>query len=275
LVYTGQHYDYEMSKTFFEEFKIKEPNYWLDCKGEQVGKMVDSLIKIYKKEKPTCVIVYGDTNSTVAGALAAYQCRIPIVHIESGFRCGDKMMLEENNRIVTDHLSFVNFCATQEAAENLKKEGITQNVFVVGDIHYQRYLEHRKNKKKYTLLTLHRPENVEDKDRLQKLVNIAHAYKHATVFPCHPRTLKNIKKWGIVIPDNFKLIKPVNYGKMLQLIGGANLVVTDSGGVIRESWYAGAPVVIARDTHEFKQIEACFDGETEKKIINIVNKIFK
>jgi len=212
LVHTGQHYDYEMSQIFFQELKIPKPNYNLEVGSGshswQTAKTMEKLEVVIIKEKPNLIIVVGDVNSTLAGALVATKLHIPIAHIEAGTRTFDKKMPEEVNRILTDHVSDILFCPTKTSLENLKKEGIGKGVCNVGDIMHDAFLKgfkiaKEKSKileelklefKKYLLLTLHRSANVDNLDNLKKIIEAIDKSGELVIFPIHPRTKKTIKK---------------------------------------------------------------------------------
>jgi UDP-N-acetylglucosamine 2-epimerase len=252
LVHTGQHYDFEMSRVFFEELKIARPDYNLEVgsgtQGSQAGKMLERIEKVLLKEKPSLVLVYGDTNSTLAGALASAKLNIPLGHVEAGLRSYNRKMPEEINRVVTDHLSHLLFCPTETAVNNLRKEGIRKGIYKTGDVILDLFLSKAKvlrNKsklssklnikpKKYYLATLHRPGNV---DNLKNLKNILEAFNKLdfpVVFPVHPRTKKNIAKIDkkrINCYTNIRFTNPVSYSEMLFLEKEARLILTDSGGV--------------------------------------------
>ena len=268
LIDTGQHYDDEMSKNFISELGIKKPDYSL---GEtSLSGMIYKLIPILKKEKPDLVIVYGDTRSTLAGAISAKELKIKLAHIEAGVRCYDNSLPEENNRKIVDHLSDYLFCPTEEAVANLHKEGIEKNVFFVGDVLYDRFLEYR-SQGRYVLVTIHRQENV-NKERLQEIINSLKPYKKV-VFPVHPRTRKCIEESGIKVPDNILLVAPFGYGESLRHIQSAELVITDSGGVQREAYWCGVPCQVLREKSEWKNYNPYGDGTAGKQIKQILGGI--
>lgn len=210
LVHSGQHYDYNMSSVFFEVLKIREPDYNLNVRsgthGEMTGRIIIEFEKILLKEKPDLVLVYGDTNTTVAGALASVKLRIPIAHVEAGIRQQPKDMPEEINRVITDHISHFLFCPSQLAVRNLKKEGITKNVYFVGDVMYDLYLKMKEKfqyevfeklnlkENEYILVTLHRDFNVDNSEKFKKILKQLQKISKQIklVFPIHPRTRKRI-----------------------------------------------------------------------------------
>jgi UDP-GlcNAc3NAcA epimerase len=294
LLHTGQHYDFNMSDIFFSELRLPKPDYYLEIgsgnHGEQTGKMLIEIEKVLIKEKPDIVIVYGDTNSTLAGALAASKLHIPVAHVEAGLRSYNKKMPEEINRVLTDHISTWLFAPSQTAVKNLEKEGITKNVYNVGDVMFDIALESIKkvneeqvlNKynvkpKKFILATIHRAENTDNKENLlniwQALNEIANkGYK--ILFPLHPRTKKAINNFKINLESKSKnliLTDPVSYFEMLSLEKNASLIITDSGGVQKEGYFWGTPCIIPRNETEWVElVEIGFNalaGTDKEKII--------
>lgn len=273
LVHTGQHFDYNMSRVFFEEMGLPKPNINLEIREVkntlQVAKMMMKLTSVYEKQKPDLILVYGDTNSTLAGALSARQHNIPVAHIEAGLRSHDLTMPEEQNRILTDRISEVLFCPTDAAVNELKKEGITDGVEKVGDVMHDAALYFKEKatktfdlekigveKKKYILLTLHRAANVDNPKKLQTILNAISKSKHPVVFPIHPRTKKNIEKFGlgnIINKTNGKIISinPASYLEMLALEQHALKIVTDSGGVQKEAYFFKIPCITLRPVTEW------------------------
>ncbi|MFA4833327.1 MAG: UDP-N-acetylglucosamine 2-epimerase (non-hydrolyzing) [Patescibacteria group bacterium] len=273
ILHTGQHYSYEMDKKMFEDLEIREPKYNLNVGGheyrKQVGLMIREIIGVLAKEKPEVVLVQGDTNSVLAGALAANKLGIKIGHHEAGLRSHDLTMLEETNRIITDHISDFLFAPTEDALKNLKDEGIAdgkavltgntvvdavfQNLELAGkksDILEKINLEG----KDYILTTAHRAENVDIEDRLKGILGglalVARDFSLPIIYPIHPRTLNNIKKFGLKIPAGVKTIKPLGYLDFLQLESKANLIITDSGGLQEEACILKIPCVTIRDNTE-------------------------
>lgn len=278
LIHTGQHYDANLSDVFFKELGIPTPDYNLDIgsgfQGWQIGQMIMSIEPILKDEKPDLVIVYGDCNSTLAGALVANKLHIPVAHIEAGCRSFDKRMSEEANRIMVDHIADYLFCVTKENAKQLKKEGITKNVFVVGDIMYDLALKTKgeaeksnvdKNlsvqKGKYVLATIHRAENTNLPD-LKKIFDAFRDYGETIVLPLHPRTenvLKAIDMYEEVMDiKNLIITPPLSYMTFQKLTMNAKKVCTDSGGVAREAYYYKVPCITLRQSTEWK--ETCQSG---------------
>jgi UDP-N-acetylglucosamine 2-epimerase len=267
LIHTGQHYDYEMSKIFFDELDIPKPDYNLEIgshsHGKQTGLMLEKIEEILIKEKPHIVIVYGDTNSTLAGALAAGKLNIPVAHVEAGLRSYRLDMPEEINRVLTDHISKFLFCPTKTAINNLRKEGITKGVFWVGDVMYDIFKLKIKNlslkilsklnlkPKKYFLLTIHRQENTDNLKNLKAIISALVTTKEKIVFPIHPRTEKALTKIkGLNFP-NFLFINPVSYLDMLELEKNAKKILTDSGGVQKEAYWLKVPCITLRNETEW------------------------
>lgn len=269
LVNTGQHYDREMSALFFETLKIQKPKYELNIGSGshslQIAKMLLALEKIFLEEKPNWVMVLGDVNSTLAGALAAAKLNFPVCHIESGLRSNNREMPEEINRVLTDHLSTLLFCPTKNSVINLKNEGIKKGVFETGDITYDVFLQSlkiaiKKSKiidelglggEKYFLLTVHRAQNA---DNIENLKNIFSAIKESKidfVFPVHPRTAKKLKL--LDVPKNLRVINPVGYFDMLILSKNAQKIITDSGGLQKEAYWLKKPCLTLREETEWPE----------------------
>ena len=282
-VHTGQHYDYAMDKVFFEELKLPRPDYHLGVgsgsHGKQTGKMLERIEMVLQKENPERVLVYGDTNSTLAGALAAAKLKIPVAHIEAGLRSFNRAMPEEVNRLLTDHLSTFLFCPTDQAVRNLLKEGIkdggTRIVKNVGDVMYDSILYYSKITEKksrilhdlnlvnqqsaisnpqYYLATLHRAENTDDPKKLKSIFRALDEIgkKTPVVLPLHPRTKKMIKAYHLFSEfKSIKFIEPVSYLDMLKLGKNAKAILTDSGGVQKEAYWFGVPCLTLREETEW------------------------
>jgi len=273
IIHTGQHYSYTMDKIFFDELKLPKPKYNLEIgsrpHGAQTGLMLEKIENILIKEKPSIVLVIGDTNSVLAGALAASKLRLKVGHLEAGLRSYDRDMAEEQNRIVTDHLSDFLFAPSENAAKILINEGIPKDkVFVVGntvvDAVYQNILIAKNSidilkkmgleKNKYIVATAHRPENVDDNIRLSKIMlglnKVNQHTKLSIIFSMHPRTKKRLEEFNIKINDGIKLIEPVGYLEFLQLMQNAALTITDSGGIQEETSILRVPCVTVRDSTE-------------------------
>jgi UDP-N-acetylglucosamine 2-epimerase (non-hydrolysing) len=273
ILHTGQHYSYEMDKIFFEQLKLPQAKYNLDIgsgkHGEQTGKMLVAVEEILIKDRPDIVLVQGDTNTVLAGALAASKLNIKIGHVEAGLRSFDCTMPEETNRIIADHISDYLFAPTETSRKYLLNEGISdEKIFVTGntvvDAAYQN-LEISKNgtnileelglkEKEYFAATTHRAENVDRKERLGRILSgFSQIYKEFSlpiIFPAHPRTVKMIKEFGFEVPEGTRLIEPLGYLEFLQLESGARMILTDSGGVQEESCILKVPCVTLRDNTE-------------------------
>jgi len=275
IIHTGQHYDDELSRVFFEELSVPAPARQLrihsGSNASQIGRMLESLAVELQTLTSDVVIVYGDTNSTLAGALAAAHSGVPIGHVEAGMRSFDRSMPEELNRIVVDHLSTFQFCSTAAAVSNLRDEGIVNNVHLVGDVNadvllafkdvargHSRALEHyRLTPGKYVLVTVHRSGNVDDPLRLLQVVDLleAVAVTRTIVFPLHPRTFRRLSELGVqdrlATNDNIILTPPVGYFDFLELLRNASAVMTDSGGVQKEACLLETPCLTLRGTTEW------------------------
>ncbi|HEY8892356.1 MAG TPA: UDP-N-acetylglucosamine 2-epimerase (non-hydrolyzing) [Clostridium sp.] len=269
LVHTGQHYDENMSKVFFEELKIPKPDYNLGIgsggHGKQTGAMLIQLEELYLKEKPDMVLVYGDTNSTFAGAVCASKLLIPVAHIEAGLRSFNMNMPEEQNRILTDHISKYLFVPTTSAVKNLSAEGITSGVYNVGDVMYDATLnfthiskekskimeELKLSEGEFILATIHRAENTNDINRLRNIIEALNESGQKIVLPLHPRTKKYMDDYGLVFKNNIKIIEPVGYLDMISLEMHCKKIVTDSGGVQKEAFFMNKPCITMRDETEW------------------------
>lgn len=300
IVHTGQHFDKNMSDIFFSQLGIPPARYQMDINGgahgEMTGRMLVEIEKILMQEKPDCVMVYGDTNSTLAGALAAAKLSIPVAHVEAGLRSFDMRMPEEVNRILTDRTSNILFCPTQVAVNNLKNEGYPyvmadgnqQHVVKVGDVMQDSAILFGSQaiaprgldlKKGYILATIHRAENTDD---LNRLVSILDALNNLTetapvILPLHPRTKKIIFNQGLNT-DKIKLMDPVSYLEMLWLLQRCELVVTDSGGVQKEAFFMGKYCVTMRERTEWTElVDAGVNelvGADKEKIVYAVQRNF-
>lgn len=293
IIHTGQHYDENMSKIFFEELSIPKPDYNLEVGsgnyGAQTGTMLIKLEEIYLKEKPDMVLVYGDTNSTLAGALAASKLLIPVAHVEAGLRSNNMAMPEEQNRILTDHISKILFAPTETAVKNLIHEGISKNVHNVGDVMHDAVLYFKEMSMKkstiidklnlqedgYILATIHRAENTNDINRLRNIIEALNESKSKIILPLHPRTKKYLENYGLNTGKNVLLINPIGYLDMLNLEMNADKILTDSGGVQKEAFFMKKPCITMRDQTEW--IETVENGwnvivGTEKnKIIDSID----
>lgn len=273
MIHTGQHFDHGMSERFFEELSIPQPQYNLGVgsapHGAQTGRMLEAVEKVLLAEKPDCVVVYGDTNSTLAGALAAAKLKIPVAHVEAGLRSFNRAMPEELNRIATDHLSSILFAPTDAAERNLAREGISSGAIVrTGDVMYDAMLHHAKacetsglsrwdvGPGSYILASVHRAENTDDRARLEVIfAGLADVSKRIPVLlPLHPRTRQALDAFGIVAPPTLRLLDPVGFLDMILLERHARMIVTDSGGVQKEAYFHRLPCVTLRDETEWVEL---------------------
>lgn len=270
LVHTGQHYDSKMSDIFFKDLGIKEPQYNLGIgsasHGEQTGKMMIALEEVMIKEKPEWVLIYGDTNSTIAGSLVASKLHIPIAHVEAGLRSYNRKMPEEINRVVSDHLSEILFAPTNAAVSNLLKEGISQTkIQHVGDVMYDASLlfgDKFNGKlefdlpKNFVLATVHRAENTDNKKRMSAIVEALNALSNQFKFilPLHPRTKNKMKDWNLEFSANVICIEPVGYLEMLHLEKSSDFIVTDSGGVQKEAYFFHKKCITLREETEWVEL---------------------
>lgn len=271
LVHTGQHYDHKMAGIFFEQLNIPRPDYDLGVgsanHGAQTGEMIIKIEEVLLKEEPDAVLVYGDTNSTLAAAIAASKLHIPIFHVEAGLRSFNRIMPEEINRVLTDHVSSLLFAPTELAIANLEKEGISNNVHNVGDVMYDAVIYNaliaKENHKiedfgvteEYVLATIHRAENTDDPERLKAIFIALNNLSKKVILPLHPRTEKKLKEQGIfelvANSSTIKVIEPAPYLEMLFLESHASAIVTDSGGVQKEAYFAKVPCFTVRDQTEW------------------------
>jgi len=275
LVHTGQHYDDRMSDVFFREMGIPAPDHHLGVgsgpHGRQTAAMLAAVEDLALCLRPDLMLVYGDTNSTLAGALAAAKLGIPIAHVEAGLRSYNRTMPEETNRVLTDHCATLLFCPTRRAVDNLAAESIRRGVHLVGDTMYdamRRFLplaEERSDvmvrlglaEKAFLLATLHRPYNVDDPKALGEIFKAFGRLDLPVVFPVHPRTLARIADFGMDVPPGVRAVEPVGYLDMLVLLHRAAMVLTDSGGVQKEACFAGTPCVTLRpETEWVETVEA-------------------
>jgi UDP-N-acetylglucosamine 2-epimerase (non-hydrolysing)/UDP-GlcNAc3NAcA epimerase len=275
LVYTGQHYDDSLSSVFFNELGLARPDRELGIGGgsntSQLARMLAALEPLLKDLKPDATLVYGDTNSTLAGALAAAQDGVPVMHVEAGMRSFDRAMPEERNRLLTDHLSVLLLCASETAAENLRRESIAGRIEVVGDVMVDVALrrqpaaradtctlrEHGVRPGDYLLCTAHRAGNVDDPIRLRRLVTLLKGLPGQVVLPAHPRTRARLSDYGLLdqleSTGGITLTEPLGYMELSALLCQARAVLTDSGGIQKEAYLAGVPCITLRASTEWTE----------------------
>ncbi len=281
LVHTGQHYDQLMSDVFFQDLNLQKPAYQLEVgshsQGKQTGRMLEAIEEVLLKEKPDGVLVYGDTNSTLAGALAAVKLNLPIAHVEAGMRSYNRRMPEEINRVLTDHVSTIHYCSSDISVRNLEAEGISSSgeiprtMLNVGDVMLDaviRFSEAAEEKSKildkifspFVLVTIHRAENTDDPEKLntifQTLFDLAEE-GHRFILPLHPRTRKALRNSVFSPSENFMCIPPVSYLDMLKLEKHAKGIITDSGGVQKEAYFFKIPTLTLRDHTEWIETLEC------------------
>jgi UDP-GlcNAc3NAcA epimerase len=287
IIHTGQHFDEAMSQVFFDEMQIPKPKYNLGIHsvshGAMTGRMLEAIEKILIIEKPDWVLVYGDTNSTLAGALAAKKMQIKVAHVEAGLRSFNMTMPEEINRILTDRISDVLFCPTISAVENLKKENL-KKVINIGDVMCDASLWYQNKEKqvdialknKFLLVTLHRAENTDNEQKLRAIIDTLNKL-HITnqvVMPIHPRTKQKIIDLELKV--DFEMIKPVSYLEMIYLLKRCLMVLTDSGGLQKEAYFFNKPCVTLREETEWVELVDLgvneLVGSDSAKILKMVNK---
>ena len=294
LIHTGQHYDWEMSGVFFSELNIPKPSYNLGIgsgtHAEQTGNMLIALEKVLAKERPDAVLVYGDTNSTIAGALAAAKLHIPVIHVEAGMRSFNKKMPEEINRIATDAIADLFLCSTKTAVEHLRREGKTENVHLAGDVMIDalkknKQIANAKSKilqqlklkpKSYVLATVHRAENTDEKEKLSSIIDAMVLSRERIIFDLHPRTLNCLEKYGLLgklkNSANITITKGLGPIDFLKLQMHAKKILTDSGGIQKEAYALGVPCITLRNETEWvESVQAKWNllvGTDKKKIIS-------
>lgn len=300
IVHTGQHFDQNMSEVFFKEMEIPPPFYNLEISGlnhgAMTGRMLEQVENVLLKEKPDCVLVYGDTNSTLAGALAASKLHIPIAHVEAGLRSFEMKMPEEINRILTDRMSNYLFCPTATAVQNLKQEGFDSfhcDIIQCGDVMYDAVLFYKDkvkqqstileslgiNNQTFVLATIHRAENTDNLERLSAICAALNKINEQAkvVLPLHPRTKALLKQHNIQL--NFTPIEPVGYFDMLNLLDGCKLVLTDSGGLQKEAYFFSKYCITLRDQTEWVElVEGGFNslvGADQDQIVSTYNSMSK
>ncbi|CAI1493924.1 UDP-N-acetylglucosamine 2-epimerase [Thermococcus nautili] len=279
LIHTGQHYDYEMSSVFLEELELPPIDYHLEVgsgtQAEQTGKAMIKIERVLMDERPDVTLVQGDTNTVLAGALASVKLKIPVAHVEAGLRSFDRTMPEEINRILADHASEVLFPPTEEARKNLEREGITENVYVVGNTIVDAVLQNAEvaekksdvlerfnlKPKEYVLITAHRAENTDSRENLERLVQILEGLPMRAIYPMHPRTRKRLEEFGLLerveTIENLTVTKPLGYLDFLRLEKNAFAIMTDSGGIQEEAIILGVPCLTLRyNTERPETVEA-------------------
>jgi UDP-N-acetylglucosamine 2-epimerase len=283
IIHTGQHYDREVAELLFEQMAIPQPDFNLgvgsSSHGAQIARMMQRMEPLFKSERIHWVLVYGDTNSTLAGALLASRLKIPLAHIEAGCRSFDLGQPEEQNRIVSDHLSQLLLAPCQSALENLRREGIggdgdpqKRKTIVVGDVMYDALLQHlalaeqrtetslrdlQLKSKEYYLLTLHRAENTNNRQRLSSILRAVKTLDLPVLFPVHPRTKQVLSFSGISLNGTIRAVPPLGFLEMLAMEKNARKILTDSGGVQKEAFYLGVPCVTLREQTEWPETVAC------------------
>ncbi len=292
IIHTGQHYDKNINDIFFEELSIPAPKYNLNVgsasHGIQTAQIIEKTENILLDESPDCVLVYGDTNTTIAAALASVKLNIPVAHIEAGLRSFNRQMPEEINRIVTDSISDILFAPTQNAMKILSNEGKIDNSIFSGDVmydsvkfYYNKLIANSKPSiikdiEDYYLCTIHRAENTDDRNKLDQILLAFKEIKNNIILPMHPRTKNKIKEYNLTIPDNVILTDPLGYEELLTLLIYSNKMITDSGGIQKEAYFLSKPCVTLRNETEW--IETLDNewnilcGTNPEKIINAINK---
>ncbi len=298
LVHTGQHFDENMAEIFFRQMEIPQPNYNLGINslshGAMTGRMLEEIEKVIIAEKPSVVVVFGDTNSTLAGALAAAKLHVPVAHIEAGLRSFNMKMPEEINRILTDRISTYLFCPTEVAIKNLEKEGFANfdiSILNTGDVmydvalYYSRFSSDKStviqrlylDRKPFVLATLHRQENTDDLERLKSIISALNQLSEnfEIVLPLHPRTQKILEKEKIA--TDFVPIEPVGYFDMIEMLKKCSFVMTDSGGLQKEAFFFEKRCLVTRDETEWTElVDLNYNvlvGACEKNILESANKI--
>lgn len=284
IIHTGQHYDANMSDVFFEEMDIPKPTYTLgiggSTHGAMTGQQLEKIEGILIKELPNYVLVYGDTNSTLAGSLAAAKLHIPVIHVEAGLRSFNMQMPEEINRILTDQVSSVLFCPTQTAVDNLHNEGFKNKnckIINVGDVMYDAALYYSAKSKKpktldidsgFVLVTIHRADNTDDQERLKNIVNALNEINKTVpvICPVHPRTRKMIA--NLPVAPTFKMLEPVSYFEMIWLLNNCKLVITDSGGLQKEAYFFKKYCITIREQTEWVELVNAGKNELVEAVTN-------
>jgi UDP-GlcNAc3NAcA epimerase len=295
LVHTGQHYDYEMSEIFFDALELPPPDVNLGVgsgsHGAQTAAMLRGIEEVLLSERPNWVLIYGDTNSTLAGAVAASKLLIPVVHVEAGLRSFNRRMPEEINRVVADHLSDLLLCPSGTAVTNLAAEGISKNVHLVGDVMLDvlNWAKQRAESKsaevlgrlgvtkgQYLLVTLHRGENTDNPERLSSILKALNALDEQIIFPVHPRARKVIEEGAFRMLPHVQMVEPLGYFDMVAVAAAARMILTDSGGLQKEAYWLGVPCVTLRDETEWVETVTAgwntLAGSDFERIVQAVHK---
>jgi UDP-N-acetylglucosamine 2-epimerase (non-hydrolysing) len=295
FIHSGQHYDYDMDKIFFDEMHMPNPTHYLGIgsklPGEQIGEMITKSESIFREKKPDMLLVSGDTNTALGVALAANKSKIKVGHFEAGMRSFDRSMPEEINRIIIDNFSDILFSPTERGIRNLHDNGIHDNVFLVGDvmldsiIYYRKLIENKSrtledlslDKKPYLLLTLHREANTDNEQRLKNILGAVSSVSCPVIFPIHPRTKQRIQSFNIKLPENIRVISPVGYFEFLRLIFHSDKLLTDSGGAQKQAFFLKKPCITLRPNTEW--VETIENGwnilvdDNQEKIIEAVSSL--
>jgi UDP-N-acetylglucosamine 2-epimerase (non-hydrolysing) len=293
FIHSGQHYDYNMDKIFFEEMQVPDPTHFLGIgsklPGEQIGEMITKSESIFRQEKPDMLLVTGDTNTALGVALAANKSKIKVGHFEAGMRSFDRSMPEEINRVIIDNFSDALFSPTERGIRNLYDNGIHDNVFLVGDvmldsiIYYRKLIENKSrtleelslDNKPYLLLTLHREANTDNERRLKNILEAVSSVSDPVIFPIHPRTKQRIQSFNIKLPENIRVISPAGYFEFLRLIFHSDKLLTDSGGAQKQAFFLSKPCITLRPNTEWMEtIENGWNilvDDNQEKIIEAVS----
>ncbi|TMP31444.1 UDP-N-acetylglucosamine 2-epimerase (non-hydrolyzing) [Pseudoalteromonas rubra] len=292
IIHTGQHFDANMSDIFFVEMDIPRPHRHLGINGSSHGKMtgemISSIESVLMESKPDCVLLYGDTNSTLAGAIAASKMHIPIAHVEAGLRSFNMSMPEEINRIITDRVSELLFCPTETAVTNLKNEGILNSCGVlenVGDVMFDGALYYREkatapvgldNVSDFVLATIHRAENTDSPELLEQIVSQLNELSEQVeiILPLHPRTKSKLESYNFPLSERIKVIAPVGYLNMVWLIDNCKLVVTDSGGLQKEAYFFKKPCITMRPETEWVELVECGANKLFNPLVDNLNATY-
>ena len=293
FIHSGQHYDYNMDKIFFEEMQVPDPTHFLGIgsklPGEQIGEMITKSESIFRQEKPDVLLVTGDTNTALGVALAANKSKIKVGHFEAGMRSFDRSMPEEINRVIIDNFSDALFSPTERGIRNLYDNGIHDNVFLVGDVmldsinYYRKLIENKSrtleelslDNKPYLLLTLHREANTDNERRLKNILEAVSSVSDPVIFPIHPRTKQRIQSFNIKLPENIRVISPAGYFEFLRLIFHSDKLLTDSGGAQKQAFFLSKPCITLRPNTEWMEtIENGWNilvDDNQEKIIEAVS----